>query len=350
MDKLKVSQIKDIFRFVGVKGYSTLKKPQLLEKMRNEGIYDNYLNKKKSENQEREKNNKLKDEKTINLDEFMRTVRKKNSYNDDESDTEDSVCEDEFEDFKNNYLIYGDYQEFEEELNTKNTDQEKKEYLLSTDFGEEDINEWEYRFGKSLQFSQNRAHSHYIIGKNDELIVPEMFGDGDLVIPYEITKYNKNATHAFDMELIDYIYLRHDDLFVKKHIPGKIYKKWNWKIMFDNGQQLFDIELPNGKSQLFNKNTHVRDILLTFSKFDIPKIIITANIEYEQNIKLDESTPILPLTWKLKSSRRADSPKELTINSCYIEYKYEGPEDEKEAMEVLLMKSYNKEGILLKII
>ena len=65
----------------------------------------NYLNKKKSENQEREKNNKLKDEKTINLDEFMRTVRLKNSYKDDESDTEDSVCEDEFEDFKNNYLI-----------------------------------------------------------------------------------------------------------------------------------------------------------------------------------------------------------------------------------------------------
>ena len=104
---------------------------------------------------------------------------------------------------------------------------------------------------------------------------------------------------------------------------SQLFLYWNWKIMFDNRQQLFDIELPNGKSQLFNKNTHVREILLTFSKFDIPKIIITASIEYDQNIKLDESTPLLPSTWKLKSSRRADSPRELTINSCFIVYKYD---------------------------
>ena len=350
MDKLKVSQIKDIFKFVGVKGYSTLKKPQLLEKMRNEGIYDNYLNKKKSENQEREKNNKIKDEKIINLDEFMRTVRLKNSYNDDESDTEDSVCEDEFEDFKNNYLIYGDYQEFEDELNTKNTDQEKKEYLLSTDFGDEDISDYEYTFGNSLQFSQNRAHSHYIIGKNDELIVPEMFGDGDLVIPYEITKYNKNATHAFDMELVDYIYLRYDDVFVKKYIRGRIYKKWNWKILYNSHEDIFEIEFPSGKTQEFEKNTHVKDILLTFNKLNSPKIVIIASIEYEQNIILGDSKPLLPLTWELKSSKRDNSPKELSDNSCFIIYEYVGPEDEKEPFKILLNKSYTKEGILIKIV
>ena len=350
MDKLKVSEIKDIFRFVGVKGYSTLKKPQLLEKMRNEGIYDNYLNKKKSENQKREKNNKIKDEKIINLDEFMRTVRLKNSYNDDESDTEDSVCEDEFEDFKNNYLIYGDYQEFEEELNTKNTDQEKKEYLLSTDFGDEDINDYEYKFGNSLQFSQNRAHSHYIIGKNDELIVPEMFGDGDLVIPYEITKYNKNSTRAFDMELVDYIYLRYDDVFVKKYIQGRIYKKWNWKILYKNREDIFEIEFPSGRTQEFEKNTHVKDILLTFNKLNSAKIVIVASIEYEQNITLCDSKPLLPLTWELKSSKRDHSPKELSDNSCFIVYEYVGPEDEKEPFKILLNKSYTKEGILIKIV
>ena len=54
--------------------------------------------------------------------------------------------------------------------------------------------------------------------KNDELIIPDMFGDGDLIIPYEITKYNKNATRAFDMEMVDSIYLRYDDAFVKKYI------------------------------------------------------------------------------------------------------------------------------------
>lgn len=348
MEQLKVSELKKICKDVGVKGYSALKKPQLLEKMRNESIYDLYLTQKKQENERDLKLEKIKDEKKLNLQDFNETIQLNYEYNEDESDTEDSVCEDDFEVIYDNLLIYGDYYGVEDKMNEKETDKEKKEFLIST--GLEDINERNYRFGNSLQFSQNRAHGRYYIGKNDKLIVPDMFGDGDLVVPYEITKFNKNAVNSFDMDLVDYIYLRHDDLFVKKHIPGKIYKKWNWKIMFDNRQQLFDIELPSGKSQLFNKNTHVRDILLTFSKFDIPKIIITANIEYEQNIILDESTPILPLTWKLKSSRRCDSPKELTINSCYIIYKYEGPEDEKEPMEVLLKKSYNKDGILLKII
>lgn len=348
MEQLKVSELKKICKDVGVKGCSTLKKHQLLEKMRSESIYDLYLIQKKQENERDLKLEKIKDEKKLNLQDFNETIQLNYEYNEDESDTEDSVCEDDFEVIYDNLLIYGDYYGVEDKMNEKESDKEKKEFLIST--GLEDINEKNYRFGNSLQFSQNRAHGRYYIGKNDKLIVPDMFGDGDLVVPYEITKFNKSAVNSFDMDLVDYIYLRHDDLFVKKHIPGKIYKKWNWKIMFDNRQQLFDIELPNGKSQLFNKNTHVREILLTFSKFDIPKIIITASIEYDQNIKLDESTPLLPSTWKLKSSRRADSPRELTINSCFIVYKYEGPEDEKEPMEVLLKKSYNKDGILLKII
>ena len=344
MDKLKVSEIKDIFRFVGVKGYSTLKKPQLLERMRNEGIYDNYLNKKKSENQEKEKNNKLKDEKTINLDEFMRTVRLKNSYKDDESDTEDSVCEDEFEDFKNNYLIYGDYQEFEEELNTKNTDQEKKEYLLSTDFGDEDINEREYTFGNSLQFSQNRAHSHYIIGKNDELIVPEMFGDGDLVIPYEITKYNKNATRAFDMELVDYIYLRYDDAFVKKYIQGRIYKKWNWKILYNNMENIFQIEFPNGRTQEFKKNIHVQDILSFLHKSDSKTSKINIKVEYNKKIKIFDYLPLVPSTWTSIHGSSGGG-----ADGGFMNITYTGPEDEKDPMEVLIKKSFDKEGIIYSI-
>ena len=56
MEKLKVSEIKEIFKFVGVRGYSTLKKPQLLERMTNEGIYDNYLRKKKRRKPKRRKN------------------------------------------------------------------------------------------------------------------------------------------------------------------------------------------------------------------------------------------------------------------------------------------------------
>ena len=130
MDKLKVNEIKEIYRFMGLRGYSTLKKPQLLERMRNESIYDAYLNKKKKENQDKEKSNKLKDEKMFNLQDFKETIELKDLYNEDESDTEDSVCEDEFEDFRNEYLVYGDYPEIEDELNTKNTAQEQKEYFL----------------------------------------------------------------------------------------------------------------------------------------------------------------------------------------------------------------------------
>lgn len=344
MDKLKVNEIKEIYRFMGLRGYSTLKKPQLLERMRNESIYDAYLNKKKKENQDKEKSNKLKDEKMFNLQDFKETIELKDLYNEDESDTEDSVCEDEFENFRNEYLVYGDYPEIEDELNTKNTAQEQKEYLLSEDFGDEDISDYEYIFGNSLQFSQNRAHSHYIIGKNDELIIPDMFGDGDLVIPYEITKYNKNSTRAFDMEMVDSIYLRYDDAFVKKYIQGRIYKKWNWKILYNNMENIFQIEFPNERTQEFKKNTHVRDILNFLHKSDSKTSKININVEYNNEIKIFDYIPLVPSTWTSihgSSGGRA--------NGGFMNIEYIGPEDEKEPMEVLIKKSFDKEGITYRI-
>ena len=343
MDKLKVSEIKDIFRFVGVKGYSTLKKPQLLEKMRSESIYDNYLNKKKQENQKETKKNKVKDEKNLNLSEFYETIQLNDLYNEDESDTEDSVCEDDFENFKNDYLIYGDYYGVENKMNEKETDKEKKEFLLST--GLEDINERNYQFGNSLQFSQNRAHSHYIIGKNDKLIIPDMFGDGDLVIPYEITKYNKNATRAFDMEMVDSIYLRYDDAFVKKYIQGRIYKKWNWNILYNNMENIFQIEFPNGRTQEFKKNTHVRDILNFLHKSDSKTFKININVEYNNEIKIFDHLPLVPSTWTSIHGSSGGG-----ADGGFMNIEYIGPEDEKDPMEDLIKKSFdNKEGITYRI-
>jgi len=347
MEKLKVNEIKEIFRFMGIRGYSALKKPQLLERMRNESIYDRYLNKKKEENQEKEKTKKLKDEKIANLQEFWYKIDDdyEDLYNEDESDTEDSVCEDEFEDFKNEYLVYGDYPEIEDELNTKNTAQEKKEYLLSEDFGDEDINDYEYKFGNSLQFSQNRAHSHYIIGKNDELIIPDMFGDGDLVIPYEITKFNKNATRAFDMKMVGSIYLRYDDAFVKKYIRGRIYKKWNWKILYNNMENIFQIEFPNGRTQEFKKNTHVMDILSFLHKSDSITSKININVEYNNEIKIFDYLPLVPSTWTSNHGSSGGG-----ADGGFMNITYTGPEDEKDPMKDLIKKSFdNKEGITYRI-
>lgn len=344
MEKLKVKEIKDIFKFVGVRGYTLLKKNELLQKMRNEGIYDTYLNKKKEENQQKSKKEKFKEEKINNLKEFNDSIKCNNLYDENESDDEDSVCQDEFENFRNEYLVYGDYSEIEEELNTKNTAQEQKEYLLSEDFGDEDISDYEYTFGNSLQFSQNRAHSHYIIGKNDELIVPDMFGDGDLVIPYEITKYNKNATRAFDMELVDYIYLRYDDAFVKKYIQGRIYKKWNWKILYINHGDIFEIEFPNGRTQEFEKNIHVQDILSFLHKSDSKTSKININVEYNNKIKIFDYLPLVPSTWTSIHGSSGGG-----ADGGFMNITYTGPEDEKDPMEVLIKKSFDKEGITYSI-
>jgi len=344
MDKLKVSEMKNIFKFLGLRNYTSLKKNELLQRMRDEGLYDAYLNRKKEENQEKEKAVNLQNEKERNLQEFKETVGVTNSMNDEESDDEDSVCEDEFEDFKNEYLVYGDYPEIEDELNTKTTAQEKKEYLLSEDFGDEDINDYEYKFGNSLQFSQNRAHSHYIIGKNDELIIPDMFGDGDLVIPYEITKFNKNATRAFDMEMVDSIYLRYDDAFVKKYIQGRIYKKWNWKILYNNMENIFQIEFPNGRTQEFKKNIHVKDILSFLHKSDSKTSKININVEYNNKIKIFDYLPLVPSTWTSNHGSSGGG-----ADGGFMNITYTGPEDEKEPMEDLIKKSFDKEGITYSI-
>lgn len=345
MDKLKVTEIKNIFKFLGIRHYTGLKKNELLQRMRDEGLYDTYLNKKKEENQQKEKINKLQNEKEKNFQDFKDTINMTNSYNEDESDEEDSVCEEDFEVIYDDLLIYGDFYGLEDKMNEKKTDKEKKEFLIST--GIEDINEANYRFGNSLQFSQNRSHSRYYIGKNDELIVPEMFGDGDLVVPYEITKFNKNATRAIDMEMVDSIYLRHDDDFVKYNIKGKIYKKWNWKILYDNQCNCFQIEFPNGKIQEFNKNTHVNDILNFIQNSDKKKASIKIKVTYNKNYAkiIHDYFPIVPSTWKQYHGGSNGSTDGGEIN-----YSYSGPEDEKEPMEVLLKKSFdNKEGIAYSI-
>lgn len=353
MDKLKVSEMKNIFKFLGLRNYTSLKKNELLQRMRDEGLYDAYLNRKKEENQEKEKAINLQNEKEQNLQEFKETVGVTNSIDNEESDEEDSICEDDFEYIEDFILIYGDYYEIEDEMNKKSTDKEKKEYLIST--GLEDITEIDYRFGNSLQFSQNRAHGRYFIGKNDELIVPEMFGDGDLVVPYEITKYNRNATAAFDMEMVDFIYLRHDDVFVKYNIKGKIYKKWNWKILYNNMEGIFSIEFPNGRTREFKKNTHVNDILNFIQNSDKNKTTIKIKVTYNNTIKnINNYFPIVPSTWIQEYIVPSTWIQEFggskgSSDGGEIYSRYTGPEDEKVPMEDLIKKSFDKEGITYSI-
>ena len=47
MEKLKLTEIKDIFKFFNKKGFSNKKKADLLEIMKDENLYDIYVQQKK---------------------------------------------------------------------------------------------------------------------------------------------------------------------------------------------------------------------------------------------------------------------------------------------------------------
>ena len=343
MDKLNVKQIKEIFKNMGIKGYTTLKKAQLIEKSNNEEIYDRYLLKIKKENQKKDKLVDLEFENKNNLQDFYDTVNDNIDYNEDESDTEDSVTEEDFEtNIEDEMLCYGDYPEIESELYNYETDQEKKDYLISLDL--EDITEYDYKFGNSIQFSQNRSHGRYFIGKNDELIFNPMFGDGDLVYPYEITKYTKNALRFFDLEFADSIYLRYDDEFVKKHIQGKIYYKWKWEIVYNIHECCFDITDKNNKRGSFEKGTQVKNILYYFKKCNDEKIKFNVNLEYNQSIDIKDYYPHLPVSWSLEDSRE-----ERNDINCTKNLYFKGPKEEEIPMKILIEKSFERNNITYNI-
>ena len=350
MDQLKLNEIKDIFRFLKKEGdtnvsFSNKKRQELIQIAEENNLYEIYLEKTNKIKNEQLNLQQLKFEKEQNLRDFNDMTQ--TIINEDEMNDEDELINEEIVEFKNEMIAYGDYPEIENELNEIENNQEKKEFLLKQKI--EDIKPKYYKFGNSMQFSTNRGSSHYIIGKDYELIycTDNDFGDGALVIPYEITQYTKNAQKCFDfldnITNIDYIYLRHDDEFVKQNLEGKILKKWNWKIYYDICQKCFNIEFPNKKSKDFNLKTSVKDIQNYEGNSLLKHVRIVNKVKFDRSLNEEEIKgfePIIPSSWNLEIN---DGTK--THNSGIIYYSYIGPENQKDLFKDYLNKSYKDKNI-----
>ena len=340
MEKLKLTEIKDIFKFFNKKGFSNKKKADLLKIMKDENLYDIYVQKKERIDKTENNLEELKKQKLTYYNDFQSKNISITEMSDSESTSDnhvhESVQEDEFEVFTNQLLVYGDYPEIEDQLNEIESNEEKKEFLLKQKI--EDIKSKYYKFGNSMQFSSSRGSSHYMIGKNNELIycTDSNFGDGALVIPYSITKYTNNAQECFDflddITVIDAIYLRHDDEFVKQNLDGNILEKWNLKIMYNIREKRINIELPNGNSNDFKLNTKVSEIISYFQNIEKEQTKIVMNINYltsDMNdlnyMSIEDFEPILPSAWTVKKMGHVQNE-----NKCSINYSYTGPLEQKD--------------------
>jgi len=351
LNNLKIGELRDICRYVKAKKYSTLKKQDLIKKIVDEDIYDTYILYKKSEHAKAVYISSLKEEREINLNVFYESTNNTDiEINEDESDSDDSVCESDFENnIENDLLFYGDYiekyREFNKLENNENNEDTKNEdiknYLINNF---EDVNTENYKFGNSFQFSSNRSHSRYFIGKNNTIIYNPMYGDGDLVISYELTKYTKDAVNDFKDSEFDSILLRYDDKFIKENIVGNILKKWNWKFIYDTMENGISIEFPNNKEKVFNLGTNVKDIMSYFKKSNEVQTEFIINLEYENNYYGYIHDTVLPFTWNCERLGGGGNG-----TSGYFSIKYIGPLSEKEHMITLLKKTYDKEEFTYKI-
>jgi hypothetical protein len=358
MEKLKLSEIKDIFKFFNKKGFSNKKKADLLKIMKDENLYDIYVQQKERIDKTENNLEELKKQKLMYFNDFQSKNISITEMSDSESTSDNHVHEhikeyvqeDEFEVFTNQLLAYGDYPEIEDQLNEIETNEEKKEFLLKQKI--EDIKSKYYKFGNSMQFSSSRGSSHYIIGKNNEIIycTDSNFGDGALVIPYSITKYTNNAQECFDFlndyPNIDIIYLRYDDKFVKQNLDGNILEKWNWKIMYDVREKRINIELPNGNSNDFKLNTKVSEIVGYFQNIEKEQTKIVMNINYltsDMNdlnyMSIEDFEPLLPSVWTVKKMGHVQNE-----NKCSINYSYTGPLEQKDDFIEYIKNIYDFEN------
>jgi len=352
LNNLNIIELRDICKCVQSKKYSHLKKQDLIKKIVDEDIYDTYILYRKREHAKTAYISSIKEEIEINLNVFYESTSNADiEINEDESDSDDSVCESDFENnIENDLLFYGDYiekyREFNKLENNENNEDTKNEdiknYLINNF---EDVTNENYKFGNSFQFSSNRSHSRYFIGKNNTIIYNPMYGDGDLVIPYELTKYTKDAVNDFKDSEFDSILLRYDDKFIKENIVGNILKKWNWKFIYDTMQNGIYIEFPNNKQKIFNLGTNVKDIMSYFKKSNEVQTEFIFNVEYKSMYDgYNIYDIVLPSTWDYQSLGGGGNG-----TSGYFSNKYIGPLSEKEHMITLLKKTYDKEEFTYKI-
>lgn len=125
---------------------------------------------------------------------------------------------------------------------------------LKKDFPDENNN---YSFGDLIVITCEEKETYYFIGKGGHLIENQPDDYNELVVPYEITQYLKDATNKYSE--LDYfgIYLRFDDQFLKKNI-GNCQLEWNYRYFLLNDHRTLIVDYPSDNRKIFN---HQFDIL-----------------------------------------------------------------------------------------
>lgn len=123
----------------------------------------------------------------------------------------------------------------------------------------EDKYQFNLHFGDIIQLSEYKAADSYIVSKDRRLLyLPQFDGSFHLRIPFEITQHIQDSVSIFQNihPYLTHIYLRHDDIFVQKHI-GIVDESWDGKIAWLN-PKYFDetIEVCNNVKHNNNDNQH----------------------------------------------------------------------------------------------
>lgn len=213
------------------------------------------------------------------------------------------------------------------------------------------------KFGDIIQFCKDKAYDSYIIGYNNEFIYAPKYDDsgaGNLVIPYEITKYTRNAVELYKNihPNVTKIYLRYDDLFITK-IMGLIDKYWTGKIAWLCHSNSIEVDFnENNKNDENNDENKIIvleiDENLTFQKIELLKqsmnkkqIMYNCKIDFYENEDCDDIEFIDLIKPPLYKTFSYDSHFNLHVQDVFsYEYIIIGPEEDKILFEKAIYDFY----------
>jgi hypothetical protein len=218
------------------------------------------------------------------------------------------------------------------------------------------------KFGDIIQFCKDKAYDTYIIGYNNEFIYAPKYDDtgtGNLVIPYEITKYTRNAVELYKNihPNVTKIYVRHDDLFISK-IMGPIDKSWNGKIAWLSNDNSIEVNFNDVNNDNEDNDDHTYDEnkiimikideIFNYQKIETIKqnmnkkqISYKCKIDFYENEDCDDTEFIDLIKPKLYHSYYYDTNIKLDVQDVFsYEYIIIGPEKDKELFEKTMHDFY----------
>ena len=116
-------------------------------------------------------------------------------------------------------------------------------YDLKVYFPNKEIN---CSFGDIIRIVLENKEINYFIGKDGILIENEKNDSNELIVPYEISQYLKDAISKYSE--VDYsgIYLNHDDQFLKINI-GECQSSWSYKYLLLDDFRTLIVDYPDNR-------------------------------------------------------------------------------------------------------